>query len=124
MTVAMVLDSSAAVAYSKGSVNVGEPVAYLADEPGRTFALPVVSIATAACLTDDLDVLMLLGLHPLGEVTAMPAGGWRQLAILSQLLGGVDFAATFLAAEEHDAYILTAEPDRYPDSGRIIDISD
>jgi hypothetical protein len=43
---------------------------------------------------------------------------------LGQLLGGIDYAVPLLAAEAHDAYLLTAVPERHPDSDRVIDIGD
>ena len=124
MTVAMVLDTTAALAYSKGSLAVGETIAYLGEQPGRTFAVPIVCIAGAATTTDDMDQLVLLGCHGLGEVTPVLANRWREVVTLSQLVGGVEFAVPFLAADEHDAYLLTASPERYPDTGRIIEIND
>lgn len=124
MTVAMVLDTTAALAYSKGSLAVGDPVAYLSEQPGRTFAVPIVCLAGAATATDDIDQLILLGHHQLGEVTPVLANRWREVVTLSQLIGGIEFAVPFLAAEKHDAYILTASPEHYPDSKRIIEIND
>jgi len=124
MTVAMVLDSTAALAYSKGSLAVGEPVAYLGEQPGRTFAVPIVCMAGAATATENIDQLILLGCHQLGEVTPILSDRWREVVTLSQLIGGIEFAAPFLAAEAYDAYLLTAAPERYPDSRRVIDIND
>ena len=86
--------------------------------------MPIVCIAGAATATDDIDQLILLGCHELGEVTPVVADRWRKVVTLSQLVGGVEFAVPFMAAEEHDAYILTASPERCPDSKRIIEIND
>jgi hypothetical protein len=99
-------------------------VVELSDEPGLTFAVPIVCVAGAATTTNDIDQLILLGCHELGEVTPVLADRWRKVVTLSQLVGGIEFEVPFLAAEQHDAYILTASPQRYPDSGRIIEIND
>lgn len=54
MTVAMVLGTTAALANSKGSLTVGEPVAcgYPRRAAGRTFAVPILCIAGAATAAD------------------------------------------------------------------------
>jgi hypothetical protein len=86
--------------------------------------VPIVCVAGAATATDNIDQLILLGCHQLGEVTPVLRDRWREVVTLSRLVGGIDFAVPFLAAEKHDAYLLTASPERYPDSNRIIEIDD
>lgn len=123
MTVAMVLDSSAVLAYSMGVPHVGELLGELLDEPGSRFALPAVCLAEAAVVTDDDELVMLLGGHARGMVVPVPAKRWRQLVALSKLLGSPKWAVPFLLAAQSDAYLLTATPDRYPVAGRVIDVS-
>jgi len=123
MTVAMVLDSSAALSYSMGAPQVGEALAELFEEPDWRFAVPAVCLAEAGAITDSSDLLMLLAHHTRGVVTAVPARRWRQLVELSRLLGSPKWAQPFLLATANDAYLLTATPERYPDADRVIDIS-
>ena len=123
MTIKLVLDSSAALAYSMGAPRVGEVLGELFEEPGWRFAVPAVCLAEAGAITDDGDLLMLLGQHGRGVVAPMPARRWRQLVALSKLLGSPKWALPFLLATANDAYLLTATPERYPDADRVIDIS-
>jgi hypothetical protein len=123
MTVAMVLDSSAALSYSMGAPQVGEALGALLEEPDLTFAVPSVCLAEASAITDDADLLMLLGHHARGVVPPLPARRWPQLVTLSRQLGGPKWAVPFLLAAANDAYLLTATPDRYPAADRVIDIS-
>ncbi|HEX6686099.1 MAG TPA: hypothetical protein VF062_25220 [Candidatus Limnocylindrales bacterium] len=124
MTIKIVLDSTAALSYSKGLPHVGETVGELFDEPGTVFAVPVVALAEAGTITDDAGLLVLLGHHERGVVTPVVADRWEELMTLSQLLGSVSCAVPYMLATAHEAYLLTATPDRYPDADRVIDISD
>ncbi|HZM79186.1 MAG TPA: hypothetical protein VFC19_25935 [Candidatus Limnocylindrales bacterium] len=123
MTIKLVLDSSAALSYSMGAPQVGEALGELLEEPGWRFAVPAVCLAEAGAITDDGDLLMRLGHHARGVVTPVPAKRWRQLVSLSRLLGSPKWALPFLLATANDAYLLTATPERYPDSDRVIDVS-
>jgi hypothetical protein len=123
MTIRMVLDSSAVLSYSMGSPQVGEVLGELFEEPGWRFAVPAVCLAEASAITDDHDVLMLLGRHARGVVTPLPARRWGQLVALSRLLGSPKWALPFLLATANNAYLLTSTPERYPDADRVIDIS-
>lgn len=123
MTIKLVLDSSAALAYSMGAPQVAEALGELLEEPGSRFAVPAVCLAEAGAITDDGDLLMLLAHHSRGVVTAMPAKRWRQLVTLSRQLGSPKWALPFLLATANGAYLLTATPERYPDADRVIDIS-
>jgi hypothetical protein len=123
MTVAMVLDSSAVLAYCMGVPHVGEVLGELLEEPGSRFALPAVCLAEAAAIADDDGLVMLLGGHARGVVAQVPAGRWRQLVGLSRQLGSPKWAVPFLLAATNDAYLLTATPDRYPVADRVVDVS-
>ncbi|HCT79834.1 MAG TPA: hypothetical protein DGT23_25365 [Micromonosporaceae bacterium] len=118
----MILDTSAVAAYSKGSIHVGEVLAELHDEPEVKFALPVICLAEAGKVADDVDQLVLLAQHERAVTTPLRAEDWLDLINLSMMLGRVDCAATFLGATQNRAYLLTATPDRYPDSEIIIDV--
>ena len=123
MTIKMVLDSSAALAYSMGAPQVGEALGELFEEPDWRFAVPALCLAEAGAITDDGDLLMLLGQHERAVVTPMPAKRWHQLVTLSKQLGSPKWALPFLLATANDAYLLTATPERYPDADRVIDVS-
>jgi hypothetical protein len=124
MRVKLVLDETAVLAYSKGSIHVGEPVAQLAEETDARFAVPVTCLADAGTRTDSRAMLVVLAGLEQAMVTPVEAGRWSELLTLSQLLGSVDHAVPFLTATKFDAYLLTAAPGRYPEVDRIIDISD
>ena len=69
-----------------------------------------------------IDMLVLLTQHPLAEVASVSRKGWFELAEMSRALGSTGNAIPYLAAEKHNAYLLTAHPDRYPHGDRIIEI--
>lgn len=123
MTVAVVLDSSAALSYSMGSHQVGEALGALLEEPGTRFAVPAVCLAEAGAIADDSELLMLLGAHERGMVALPPVRRWPQLVTLSRQLGSPKWAVPFLLAAANDAYLLTCTPERYPQADRVIDIS-
>lgn len=123
MTVAVVLDSSAALSYSMGAHQVGEALGALFEQPGLRFAIPAMCLAEAGAIADDDDLLMLLGHHRRGVVALLPARRWPQLVAVSRLLGSPKWAVPFLLAAANDAYLLTSTPERYPDVDRIIDVS-
>jgi hypothetical protein len=123
MTTKLVLDTSAVASYAKGSIHVGELLAELSDEqPDVRFGVPVLCLAEAGVVVGELSSLSLLASHDRAALKGVAAGDWLDLANLSILLGRVDCAATFLAATQNRAYLVTATPDRYPDSDVIIDI--
>jgi hypothetical protein len=123
MTVAVVLDSSAALSFSMGTRQVGEVLGALLEDSGLSFAVPAVCLAEAGAITDDADLLMRLGHHARGVVTPMPARRWQQLLTLSRRLGSPKWAVPFLLAAANDAYLLTSTPERYPAADRVIDVS-
>lgn len=97
----VVLDTSAIVAYTHGSVHVGEVLAEVADEPAR-FGLPVACLVSAAVLVKDPHRLELLA---------------------AQVLGRLDLAAAIETAIQYDnAYLLTAEPEGYAPAGDAVSI--
>lgn len=59
----LVLDTSAILAFTRGSIDVGEPISEVADEGGVS-ALPTLCLAVAKWMVDDLDRLRLLTEHP------------------------------------------------------------
>lgn len=121
--VRIVLDTSAVREYAAGSINVGEVIAEVADE-SAAFAVPLMCLAEAArqVSAESLSALYVLEAHKHGRIVADEAHRWRILAGLARVLGRTDLGSTLLAAKDHDAYILTAEPSSYGDPGRELTI--
>ena len=59
----LVLDTSAILAFTRGSVHVGEPISEVADEGGVS-GLPTLCLAAAEWMVDDRDRLHVLIEHP------------------------------------------------------------
>jgi hypothetical protein len=120
----IILDTSATLAYAAGSLDVGEVIAEVADEDAR-FAVPLLCLVEAARQTsaEHLPSLYLLGSHQHGLILAELPKRWRSLAGVARVLGRADLAAALLAAQELQAYVLTAEPDSYGDPGRDLVIA-
>ncbi|WP_232323476.1 hypothetical protein [Catenuloplanes japonicus] len=109
----MVLDTSAIVAYTRGSVAVGEILSELADE-GAVAGLPVLCLVEARPSVVDTDLLDLLVIHDRTEVLGLAADDWQALIAATELVGRLDIASAVLAADEHeDATIMTARPSWY-----------
>jgi hypothetical protein len=119
--VRIILDTSAILAYAAGSIHVGEVIAEVADEPAD-FAVPLPCLIEAARQTkaDDLSGVYLLEAHRHGRIVPDRPDRWRTIAGLARALGRADLAAALLAAQDHGAYILSAEPDAYGDPGRAV----
>lgn len=109
MTVRLILDTSAVVAYAHGSKHVGETIREV-HLNGAEFGLPVACLASAAV---DLQWLDLIAAHPAAVVLTTPAGDWRSLVATADLLGTVDAASAVLAAWDADCDVLTGEPAMY-----------
>lgn len=115
-----VLDATAIVAYAGGTVSVGEIIAEIADEQVG-FAVPDLCVIEAATAVDtDLwsGIELLLGHSQcvrLGLST-----DWRDVAAVARALGATGRAVAMLAAVDHHAYLLTAEPDAYGDDVPLI----
>lgn len=109
----LILDTSAVSAYIKGSMNVGETLAEVADNEAH-FAVPALCLIEAVRLggPDAAAGAELLAGHTCCEVLPVPAD-WLTLALASHFFGRTDIAWVFLAAGVRDAAILTAEPASY-----------
>lgn len=113
----LVLDTSAIVAYTDTSINVGEVIAEVTDE-GCWFALPAVCLAEASRrVKEDRagDLLLLLVSQPRAVVTSTAVGDWQTLAEWTRVLGRVDLAAAAMDTVEHDGWVLSGEPEAYGD---------
>lgn len=106
--VRLILDTSAIVAYARGSEAVGETIREVGAD--AAFGLPV---ACLACAQVDLPWLDLLVAHPAAVVLSTPAGVWRSLVATADLLGTIDAATAVLAAWDADCDVLSGEPEVY-----------
>jgi hypothetical protein len=78
----LVLDTSAILAYTAGSIAVGETITEVVDE-GARFALPIVCLAEACrrCGDDHQAAVHLLANHLSAAVTGIPEDDWWLLAL-------------------------------------------
>jgi hypothetical protein len=106
----LVLDTSAILAFADGSYHVGETITQV-DENGAAFGLPIACLAAAR--KADGQMLRLLTSHAACELLTVDVEDWRQWAAMTDVLGRLDVAAAFLAANLYDCDVLTAEPDAY-----------
>jgi hypothetical protein len=115
----LILDTSAALAYTTTSVRLGETIVEVVDE-GARFAVPVLCLVEAGRLVEEklADRLDLLVAHERCVVLPMLAEDWRPVAELTAMLDRVDLAVSLLEAIDRDAYVITAEPARYGPAGQ------
>ncbi|MEO3922882.1 hypothetical protein ABGB07_03225 [Micromonosporaceae bacterium B7E4] len=114
----ILLDTSAIIAYTKASISVGETIAEVVDE-GGSFGASVLCLAEATRLVDPEHALgvPLLVRHPRCVVLPVLAEDWSAVAEWTRTLGRVDLAVSIVEAVDRNAYVLTAEPERYGDKG-------
>lgn len=112
-----VVDTSAVLAYTAGSLDVGEILAELRDENVR-FAIPAVCLAEATAATKHPDMLDLLVGQPHAAVLAFPVDQWRRLGAGINRYGTLGRACAVVAwTSEHAEYVMSAEPEVY--GGRV-----
>ncbi len=124
--VRLILDTSAILEFTRGSVHVGEVLAELAD--GQAAAvLPVACLAEAVPAALEPERLAALVGHEATVLLDDEADQWEALGQMCALTGGFSAAAVALAAIDFQAWILTARPDLYgqvADGGMIVAIED
>jgi hypothetical protein len=115
-----ILDTTAVLAHAAGSIHVGEVIAEVADEEA-TFGIPLPCLIEAARRADrdHISGVYLLEANRYGAIVPDRLERWRTIAGLARVLGRADLAAALLNAQDHGAYILTAEPDTYGDPERV-----
>lgn len=111
LPVRLVLDATAIAAYGRATVAVGETIVEVADS-NAVVGLPVACLAEALAV-DSTGRVEVLARHPAVRVLPLPAEVWPVLGAATALLRRVGAASAFLAAEEFDCDILTADPGRY-----------
>lgn len=113
VTVRIILDTSAIVAFTRESIAVGEVIAEVADEPGCAVGLPVLCLAEAARVAADSTRLDLLVNHQTALVLTPDPVSWRALAITHDTVGRLDAASAVLIAIDLGCDVLTSQPGLY-----------
>jgi hypothetical protein len=118
----LILDTSAVVAYARGSIDVGETITEVVNED-QWFGASVVCMAEAFRLAgDDRQGVGLLAAHRRFVALPADASDWPALAAWTVLLGRVDLATSMLEAVDREGWVLTGEPRSYelgPDDGEL-----
>jgi hypothetical protein len=109
--VRVVLDTSAILAFSRGSIPVGDTAAEV-DDDGSLIGLPIACLVEARWRLADAGRLSLLVHHRATELIAAP-GDWSALAAALDVAGRQDAASALLAAVLWGCDVLTAHPRRY-----------
>ncbi|MDM4720370.1 hypothetical protein QTQ03_12585 [Micromonospora sp. WMMA1363] len=111
--VRIVLDASAIVAFTRGSIDVGEVIAEVADEEGAQIGLPVLCLAEAYRVSAGSDRLDLLVNRPAALILSPDPEDWRPLAVTCDTVGRLDAASAVLIAIDLGCDVLTAQPGLY-----------
>lgn len=111
--VAVVLDTTALIAYTRGQVSVGELMAEVADE-GRHVAVPAACLSAAyAAGRGDLHTAMLALLMTSPVVRIVPLGPEtaRQAGVLARAADGdIALGHAAVIALTHEAHYATTDP--------------
>ncbi len=110
--VRVVLDTSAIIAYTDGSIDVGEVIAEVDDEEGAV-AIPVLCLIEAYRVAADRDRVDVLVNHPATIVLDIEPADWRAVADLADAGGRTDAAVAALLAVDYRATLLTGQPGWY-----------
>ena len=113
--VRIVLDTSAILAYVRGSIDVGETIGEVHDD-GARIGLPVLSLVEGHKATVEKDWLDRLLDHHASAILGVPGSDWRALAVMYDSVEPMDAAATALAAIDLGCLLLTGRPDLYAGS--------
>ena len=110
--VKVILDASAIVAFTRGSINVGEVLAEVNDEYAAA-GLPILCLVEGSRAVADGDRLELLVQHPATAVLALSPEDWQALAAIYDSVGRLDAGSAVLAAIDLDCQVLTGQPGLY-----------
>lgn len=111
MTATLVLDTSAAVAYMRQSLAVGELLAVI-DEDDDTVILPATCLAGAAAQANgaELALLRVLAALPGVAVTPLAPDAAIEVGGLARQAADLTLAHAVVEAVAHDAQLASAEP--------------
>ena len=110
--IGLVLDSTAILAYTRGSFHVGE-VLIQVEEDDAVAALPVACLVEAAGVVTDTDRLDLLVGHPTTELVADDPEDWRFLRTAYDMVGRYESASAAVLALGAGVGVLTRRPGLY-----------
>jgi hypothetical protein len=110
--VKVVLDTSAIVAFTRGSIDVGEVIAEIDDEYAAA-GPPVLCLVEASSVVAFGDRRELLVNHPATAVLAPDPGDWQALAAVYESVGRLDAASAVLAAIDLGCQVLSGRPGQY-----------
>lgn len=123
----LVLDTSAILDYSRGSLPVGELLVEI-DADGGAVVLPLLCLVEAANVNPaDEHWLDMRVQHPTTRVVADKAELWKVLATIRNSVGRVDAASAALMALDYDVSVATRTPGLYAgfgDSGLVLPLED
>ena len=119
----LLLDTSAILAYTRGSIEVGELLSEVSDE-GGVVGLPTLCLSSVDWMVEDRARLDLLVKH---QVTAVlgDTGDWAARAELGENVGQPDAVAAVMSAIDLDCDVLTGRPGLYgglDDGGPVLAI--
>jgi hypothetical protein len=122
--VRLLLDASAIVEYTRGSISVGEVIVEV-DEEHALVGLPVACLAEACWAVVDNDRLdVLVGYRATVFLSDAP-DSWRALAATRRIVGRPDAASVALLSIDLDVDVLSGEPGLYAGlagGGSVIEI--
>jgi len=110
--ISLILDTSAIVAFTNESIDVGETIAEARDN-GALIGLPVVCLVKSGRAVRDHDRLHYLVSDPATRVLKCRRAHWQPMTEAYDQIGRVDAASAAVSAFEFGAYILSGVPDVY-----------
>ena len=119
--VRIIFDTSAILAYARGSIHAGEPLAEVALEGGMV-GLPTLCLAEAHCSAGDDDRLNLLIDHH-ATVVVPPSDDWMALTEIQHAVGIPEATSAMMSAIDEGSCVLTARSGLYAgidDGGLVI----
>lgn len=114
--ISLILDTSAILAFCRGSLHVGEVLGQVGDDD-TVAALPAACLVEAFQSVIDRDHLDLLASHAAAVVVADGPEKWLPWAAMYSLTGSFDAAAAALAFVDYDCPVLSARPELYEQVG-------
>jgi hypothetical protein len=109
VTITVVLDTTAVLAYTKGSITVGELLSIVTDD-GDAALVPATCLAEARRrLTGDDALLSVLAAIPCVEIGPLLPGQATEVGAVAQDRGGVDAGHAVVEAVAHGAQLVTQD---------------
>ena len=106
----LILDTSAILAFARGSVDVGETLREVGDD--SLAGLPALCLAEARTIVHDVDLFDLLVAHPATTVVSTSSDWWA-LGMGLGIVGPLPATTAAQAAHDGQCALLTAVPRLY-----------